>query len=339
MRHRRAVPAGGLEQRENRGAGRLRSNGYLSATWSGTVAAGRRRRRTACGCSWSPTAGRCSAWASCASVGLERYDEGAVEPVVRTWAGMAGHRADAARGAGPAASTWACSKASSSTSTPTRRRRRPRRCAWSCASSRCRSSPSALGFSDNVGLQLTLEHTHRRVFGTRWIAKNKFELGRQRSLWEGDLISHPLDDGYRNLARRRGRVPASATTRRATRGALRVGRTREDARIWRLYFAEYARARLETSAGVNDSSALSANYHWTWRGVDNLRAPTKGITWALQGGLGYSRGSVTNTAQQTEEGAARSRASTGASARTGRSATAGSAARGSSSARSSCSRR
>ena len=31
------------------------------------------------------------------------------------------------------------------------------------------------------------------------------------------------------------------------------------------------RALLETSAGDNDSEALSGNYHWVWRDVDDLR--------------------------------------------------------------------
>jgi translocation and assembly module TamA len=139
------------------------------------------------------------------------------------------------------------------------------------------------------------------VFGTRWVATNKFELGRERSLWTGDLISHPLEDGYRNLL---GGAVEYLNTDDETRNAwrARVGRTTDGTHIGRLYFAEYTRARLDTSAGINDSGALSANYHWTWRGVDNIRAPTKGTTWALQGALGYASGSVTSTTQQFEEG-------------------------------------
>ena len=50
----------------------------------------------------------------------------------------------------------------------------------------------------------------------------------------------------------------------------RAGRTRDSLRIWRLIYGEYTRSLLETSAGDNDSAALSANYHWTWRDVDDL---------------------------------------------------------------------
>ena len=41
------------------------------------------------------------------------------------------------------------------------------------------------GYSANTGPRLTFEHTHRRVFGQPWIAKNKFELGPDLSLWQG----------------------------------------------------------------------------------------------------------------------------------------------------------
>ena len=61
-----------------------------------------------------------------------------------------------------------------------------------------------VGYSDQTGQRVSFEHTHRRVFGrsffgTDWIAKNKFELGRARQSWEGDLTSHPLEGGYRRL--------------------------------------------------------------------------------------------------------------------------------------------
>jgi translocation and assembly module TamA len=160
-----------------------------------------------------------------------------------------------------------------------------------------------IGYSDDVGLQLTLEHTHRRVFGTRWIATNKFQLGPNLKSWQGDLISHPLEDGYRNLlAGQAEDLFANDETRLSWRA--RAGRTRDTSRIWRLYYAEYAWAKLETTAGVNESSALSANYHWSWRDVDNLRSPTRGSIWSLQGAAGATQGSATSaTTHETQDGA------------------------------------
>jgi translocation and assembly module TamA len=105
-------------------------------------------------------------------------------------------------------------------------------------------------------------------------------------------MSHLQGDGYRNLLAGQAE---KLTTNDETRYSwfARAGRTRDTVRIWRLIYGEYTRARLETSAGINDSDALSANYHWTWRDVDDLRTPTRGTVWSLQGGGGYTRGSVT----------------------------------------------
>lgn len=149
-----------------------------------------------------------------------------------------------------------------------------------------------VGFADNTGAQVTLEHTHRSVFDTRWVMHNKLQLGQEQSLWSGDLTSHLQDDGYRNLvAGQAERLSTNDEIR--TSWYARAGRTRDSLRIWRLIYGEYTRSLLETSAGDNDSAALSANYHWTWRDVDDLRTPTRGTVWSLQGALGYARGTTT----------------------------------------------
>ena len=149
-----------------------------------------------------------------------------------------------------------------------------------------------VGFADNTGAQVTLEHTHRGIFDTRWVMHNRLQLGQEQTMWSGDLTSHLQDDGYRNLLA--GQVER-LTTYDETRTSwyVRAGRTRDSLRIWRLIYGEYTRSLLETSAGDNDSEALSANYHWTWRDVDDLRTPTRGTVWSLQGALGYARGTTT----------------------------------------------
>jgi translocation and assembly module TamA len=55
-----------------------------------------------------------------------------------------------------------------------------------------------------------------------------------------------------------------------------------------LYFAEYQTSKLENPSGVTQSSALSANYHWIWRDVDNVLLPTRGLTANLQAAVGRS---------------------------------------------------
>ena len=156
-----------------------------------------------------------------------------------------------------------------------------------------------IGYADDTGFQVTLEHTHRRILDTRWVMRNKLQLGQDQNLWAGDLMSHLQEDGWRNLLAGQAE---KLTTNDETRYSwyARAGRTRDTVRIWRLAYAEYTRARLETSAGINDSDALSGNYHWTWRNVDDLRTPTRGTVWSLQGGAGYTQGSVTPPGSQLE---------------------------------------
>ena len=144
-----------------------------------------------------------------------------------------------------------------------------------------------VGFSANTGPRVTLEHLHRRVFGTRWIAKNKFELGPSIQSWSGEFTSHPLEGRYRNL------LSGSAERLRSTEElrtswSVRAGRTQDTPRIERLYFGEFIQSTLVNPSGSTQSSALSANYHWVWRDVDSVLLPTQGLTANLQAALGRS---------------------------------------------------
>jgi translocation and assembly module TamA len=158
-----------------------------------------------------------------------------------------------------------------------------------------------IGYGDDTGAQATLEHTHRRIFDTRWTMHNKLQLGQQQTLWTGDLMSHLQEDGYRNLLAGQAE---KLTTNDETRYSwyARIGRTRDSLRIWRLIYGEYTRALLQTAAGENDSQAVSANYHWTLRDVDDLRTPTRGAVWSLQGGAGVTQGTTTPVQGPETEG-------------------------------------
>lgn len=269
----------------------LRTQGFLDASWSGTVAQIDATTNSAKLFAIADS-GPLFRIGPISISGLDRFDEQALLPVARTWSGLPAteqvlrEMQERLLGLGLFESVvvnvaTAPDQADAALVEVVARELT------------LQTLVAGVGFSDNTGFQLTLEHTHRRVFGTRWIAKNQFLLGPKQQLWQGDLISHPLPDAYRNLvAVQAENLITDDETRVSAR--LRAGRTTEDTRIARLYFAEYAWARLETDAGSNTSSALSANYHWTWRGVDNLRAPTKGLIWALQGGAGLATGSVTD---------------------------------------------
>ena len=151
------------------------------------------------------------------------------------------------------------------------------------------------GFSANTGARATLEHIHRRVFGTRWIAKNKFALGPEIQSWSGEFTSYPLEGRYRNL------LSGSAERLRSTEElrtswSARGGRTQDTPRIERLYFGEFQTSKLANPLGSTQSSALSANYHWIWRDVDNVLLPTRGLTANLQAALGRSFSAASNAA-------------------------------------------
>ena len=146
-----------------------------------------------------------------------------------------------------------------------------------------------VGVSANTGPRVTLEHTHRRPFGYAWVAKNKFELGRDLNKWEGSLTSHPLDGLYRNLlAGELERLEDTGEVRTSTR--VRVGRTQDTRRIDRLYFAELVQSTIDNEVtGRQTAQALSGNYHWTYRDVDSVLLPTRGFTFSAESGAGYAR--------------------------------------------------
>jgi translocation and assembly module TamA len=146
-----------------------------------------------------------------------------------------------------------------------------------------------VGYAANTGPRVTLEHLHRKAFGTRWIAKNKFEIGPSLKSWQGELTSHPLEGLYRNIVSG-GAERLRTTDQLRTSWNARVGRAQDTTHIERLYYLELVHSRLDTQAGSVSSDAVSANINWTWRRIDSVLLPTKGITLSLQGGVGLARG-------------------------------------------------
>lgn len=155
------------------------------------------------------------------------------------------------------------------------------------------SATAGVGYSANVGPRLTLEHVHRKPFGQRWIARNKFELGPQLKSWQGELSSHPLRRLYRNLVSGGLEELETSPGERRRSWNTRVGRIQERPTLERLYFLELTHSRVETQANggsVVSSDAASINYNWTGRDVDSLLLPTKGLTLATQLAVGMARG-------------------------------------------------
>ena len=149
-----------------------------------------------------------------------------------------------------------------------------------------------VGYSANTGARLSIEHWNRRVFGSNWTTRNKVELGPTKQSWEGDLTSHPLDGLNRNLVAGSAQRLDSADQQLLSWNA-RIGRTQDTTRIERLYFVELTHANLSSDALTSNGAAVSANYHWIYRDIDNVLLPTKGLTVAVQAALGHSTGSAT----------------------------------------------
>ena len=146
-----------------------------------------------------------------------------------------------------------------------------------------------VGYSANTGPRVTLEHYHRRVFGTRWIAHNKFEFGPELKSFGTEFTSYPLDGYYRNLIAANGERLRSAEELR-TSWTLRLGRSQDTGRIERLYYAEAVHSRVDSALLSTSSDAVSANYQWVYRDVDNVLLPTRGFTVKAQGALGHGSG-------------------------------------------------
>ena len=276
----------------------LRSNGYLAAQWSGTAAQVNADTNTV-RLVLVADSGPLFRVGEIRIAGLQRFDEGAVLPTARELTGRPATEQllrdvqDRILSLGLFESVVldVDATASDPAAAPV---------LLALRELPLQQATVGLGYADGTGPQLTLEHAHRRVFDTRWILRNKLQLGQNLNSWNGELISHLQDDGYRTLVAGQAEELIADDERRVSWYA-RAGRTRDTVRIWRLYYGEYAQARLETSAGVNDSAALSGNYHWNWRNVDDLRTPTQGNVWSLQGALGFAQGTTTPTGRGPTE--------------------------------------
>ncbi|HSI58761.1 MAG TPA: BamA/TamA family outer membrane protein [Ideonella sp.] len=161
--------------------------------------------------------------------------------------------------------------------------------------SKLQTATVAVGVSADTGPRITLEHTHRRVFGWAATARNKFEYGRDKQAWDGEIATHPDADFNSDLVG--GAVERLLTdTDLVLSQRLRVGRSQDTPRQETLRFVEGERARecsrLDTLiSDCVDLRALSINQYNTWRRLDNPILPTAGYTLQLQGGVGVADGS------------------------------------------------
>ena len=144
---------------------------------------------------------------------------------------------------------------------------------------------TGVGYSAQAGPRVSLEHWHRRLLGHAITARNKIEWGRDRQSLEGDISTHARHDFWRDLVGYAlTREKTSTDTVTSTR--VRLGRAQDTPRFQRLYFAEATSATRTTAEVHEQANALSLNYHWGWRELDNAVLPTDGFTLSLETGAG-----------------------------------------------------
>jgi translocation and assembly module TamA len=161
-----------------------------------------------------------------------------------------------------------------------------------------------VGYSANTGPRVSLEHYDRKVFGLPWIAHTTLTFGPSLKSLGTEVASYPDESLWRKLfAANVEQLRAADETRNSW--TVRGGRAKDTTAFERLYYVEASLARLQSAPLTTSSDAISLNYHWLRRDVDNVLAPTSGTALALQGGLGYGHGTL---ARSDEAGTASTRA-------------------------------
>jgi translocation and assembly module TamA len=156
------------------------------------------------------------------------------------------------------------------------------------------NATTGLGYGTNTGPRATLEYTHRRVFGWAATARNKFELGRDRKAWDGEISAHPNAQMQRYLVGGTYELLKTDDDRVISQ-RIRLGRSEDLPQRERLAFIEFERSNECTYADgacvdALTLKAVSANLHNTWRRLDNAVLPTRGETLNVQVGGGWAVG-------------------------------------------------
>jgi translocation and assembly module TamA len=148
----------------------------------------------------------------------------------------------------------------------------------------------AVGVSSDTGPRMSVEHLHRLLFGWPWQAKSKVQWGRDESVIQTDLTSHPRPGGKRWLGALQFSRQVDTDGSLTLSGRLRAGVQSERERLERTTYAEYQRAVVYATDGLklSEASAFTATQQWVWRDLDNNILPTMGITANLSTGAGQS---------------------------------------------------
>ncbi|HET7795466.1 MAG TPA: BamA/TamA family outer membrane protein, partial [Rhizobacter sp.] len=130
-------------------------------------------------------------------------------------------------------------------------------------------------------------------------ARNKLNIGRKERSWEGDLTGDPNENLYRRLLAGGISWVDTDDNQSTFSWHARAGRSLTTERIDRMIYGEYLYTTLTTYATRDangneiprreqNNRAVSGNYNWTWRQLDSVILPTKGLTTIIQLAGGYA---------------------------------------------------
>jgi translocation and assembly module TamA len=147
-----------------------------------------------------------------------------------------------------------------------------------------------VGVSSDTGPRVSLEHLHRLPWGLAWQAKSKIQIGRDESIVQTDLTSHPRPGGKRWLASFQWSRLLDTDHTETRSGRVRLGQTDEGERLERTSYVEYQRADVLSADGdrLSEASALMLMQQWIWRDTDSVVLPTQGFTANAYLGVGRS---------------------------------------------------
>ncbi len=148
-----------------------------------------------------------------------------------------------------------------------------------------------VGYSANTGPRVSLEHWDRKVFDQNWIAHSTLTFGPDLKSLGSEFTAYPDENLWRKLAAANVEQLRAADETRYTWN-VRAGRSKDTTEYERLYYLEAAHSRLQSAPFIQSGDAFSFNYQWLRRDLDNLLAPTSGTALALQGAVGYGRGTL-----------------------------------------------
>lgn len=144
-----------------------------------------------------------------------------------------------------------------------------------------------LGYSTDTGPRATLDHMLRRPFGWDVTVTNKLEVGGARNAWNGQVISHPLPNHYRNLVSA-GYERLDLNDELRTSGNVRLGRTQDTDEFARQYFVAVQGAKVESAAPMTSAWAATLNYNAVLRRIDSIALPTRGWVLSAETAAGYT---------------------------------------------------